>query len=141
IRYPWLNSMGEGHPLSHMDPADPDAHPQLVARAQWHSGLIARLYDKLAEITEGDGTAADNTLLVWCTEVSEGNVHSHTNMPFLLMGGGWQFQTGRYLDCAGSTGNPSHTDLLVTLQNAMGVDATTFGRAEYCDGPLKALAT
>ena len=25
-------------------------------------------------------------------------------------------------------------------QNAMGLEATTFGRREYCDGPLKALA-
>jgi hypothetical protein len=139
IRYPWLNSMGEGHPLSHMDPADPDAHPQLVARAQWHAGLIARLYDNLASVTEGDSTIADNTLLMWSTEVSEGNVHSHTNMPIVLMGGGWQFQTGRYIDCAESGTNPSHCDLLVTLLNAMGVETNTFGRPEYCTGPLKAL--
>jgi len=139
IRYPWLNSMGEGHPLSHMSPTDVDAHTQLVARAQWHSGLIARLYDNLATVTEGTETIADNTLLVWCSEVSEGNTHSHTNMPLLVMGGGWHFQTGRYLDCAGSTGNASHLDLLVTLQNAMGVEATTFGRPEYCDGPLSGL--
>jgi uncharacterized protein DUF1552 len=145
IRYPWLNSMGEGHPLSHMSQDDPDARPQLVARAQWHSGLIARLYDQLAQVTEGDSTIADNTLLVWGSEVSEGNVHSHTNLPFLLMGGGWHFQTGRYLDAAGSTGNASHVDLLVTLQNAMGLDVTTFGHKsdqgtyDYCSGPLKAL--
>ncbi len=136
IRYPWLDSLGEGHPLSHMPPEDPDAHAQLVARANWHSGLIARLYDRLATIPEGDGTAADNTLLVWCSEVSEGNVHSHTNMPFLLMGGGWHFETGRYLDAAGA----SHTDLLVTILNAMGVDTTTFGLPDYCTGPLSTLA-
>jgi hypothetical protein len=140
IRYPWLNSMGEGHPLSHMDPSDPDAHSELVARAQWHAGLIARLYDNLASVTEGDGTIADNTLLMWSTEVSEGNVHTHTNMPIVLMGGGWQFQTGRYIDCVDSSGtNPSHCDLLVTLLNAMGVEQSTFGRPEYCTGPLKAL--
>jgi hypothetical protein len=116
-----------------------DARTQLVARANWHSSLIARLYDNLATVNEGDGTIADSTLLVWCSEVSEGNVHSHTNMPFLVMGGGWHFETGRYVDCAGSTGNASHLDLLVTLQNAMGLEASTFGRPEYCDGPLKAL--
>jgi len=135
IRYPWLNSLGEGHPLSHMQPDDPDAHAQLVARAAWHTSLIARLYDRLATISEGDGTAADNTLLVWCSEVSEGNVHSHTNMPFLLMGGSWHFETGRYLDA----GSASHTDLLVTILNAMGVETTTFGLPEYCTGPLSVL--
>ncbi|HTQ04480.1 MAG TPA: DUF1552 domain-containing protein [Polyangiaceae bacterium] len=140
IQYPWLNSMGEGHPLSHEDPSDPDAHSQLVARAQWHAGLIARLYDNLASVNEGDSTVADNTLLMWSTEVSEGNVHSHTNMPIVLMGGGWYFQTGRYIDCVENGTNPSHSNLLVTLMNAMGVEQTTFGRPEFCTGPLKALA-
>jgi len=135
IRYPWLSSMGEGHPLSHMSPTDTDARTQLVARAQWHSGLIARLYDRLSGIPEGEGTAADNTLLVWCSEVSEGNVHSHTNMPFLVMGGGWHFETGRYLDAAGA----SHVDLLVTILNAMGVETDTFGLPEFCTGPLAVL--
>ena len=147
IRYPWLNSMGEGHPLSHMSPDDADAGPQLIKRAQWHSSLIARLYDQLAQVTEGDATIADNTLLVWGTEVSEGNVHSHTNLPFLVVGGGWHFQTGRYIDCVSSTGaSASHVDLLITLQNAMGLDVTTFGHKgddgtyQYSTGPLAALA-
>lgn len=136
IRYPWLDSLGEGHPLSHMGPSDVSARTQLVARAQWHSGLIARLYDRLASIPEEDGTAADNTLLVWCSEVSEGNTHSHGNMPFLLVGGGWHFETGRYLDAAGA----SHTDLLVTILNAMGVEVTTFGLPDKSTGPLAVLA-
>jgi hypothetical protein len=61
-------------------------------------------------------------------------------MPIVLMGGGWHFQTGRYIDCVDASGtNPSHSDLLVTLMNAMGVQATTFGRPEFCTGPLAAL--
>jgi hypothetical protein len=136
IRYPWLNSLGEGHPLSHMGPSDVDARAQLVARARWHAGLVARLYDRLAQVPEEDGTAADNTLLVWCSEVSEGNTHSHVNMPFIVVGGGWHFQTGRYLDAAGG----SHTVLLVSLLNAMGFGVTTFGLPEHCKGPLAVLA-
>lgn len=136
IRYPWLDSLGEGHPLSHMGPSDTNARTQLVARAKWHAGLVARLFDNLALIPEEEGTAADNTLLVWCSEVSEGNTHSHVNMPFLLVGGGWHFETGRFLDAAGA----SHTDLLVTILNAMGVPVTTFGLPDKCTGPLAVLA-
>jgi hypothetical protein len=135
IRYPWLNSMGEGHPLSHEGSSSEKALTELTARAAWHSGLVARLFDNLAATTEADGTAADNTLLVWCSEVSEGNVHSHTNMPFLLMGGGWHFQTGRYVTAA----KESHINLLVTILNAMGVPATTFGLPQFCTGPLSVL--
>jgi hypothetical protein len=146
IRYPWIQymdaqgamqqSLGEGHPLSHMPQDEPDARGQLVARARWHSGLIARLFEKLSAIKEGDGTAADNTLLVWCSEVSEGSSHSHVNMPFLVVGGGWHFQTGRYITCPTGT---SHGRLLVSLLNAMGVETETFGLPEFSDGPLAEL--
>ena len=146
VRYPWISyrnpagemapSLGEGHPLSHMFQDDPDARGQLVARAQWHAGLIARLFDRLSQIPEGDGTAADNTLLVWCSEVSEGNTHSHVNMPFLVVGGGWHFPTGRYVECPAGT---SHGNLLVSILNAMGADVTTFGVPEFATGPLSEL--
>ena len=129
-------SLGEGHPLSHMQQDDPDARGQLVARHRWHAGLIARLFDRLSQIPEGDGTAADNTLLVWCSEVSEGNTHSHVNMPFLVVGGGWHFPTGRYVQCPAGT---SHGNLLVSILNAMGVEATTFGVPQFATGPLAQL--
>jgi len=148
VRYPWINytnasgataqSLGEGHPLSHMPQDDPDSRGQLVARARWHSGLIARLFDRLEQIPEGDGTAADNTLLVWCSEVSQGNTHSHVNMPFLVMGGGWHFATGRFIDCGTGV---SHSNLLVSILNAMGVETNTFGIPDpkFVTGPLAQL--
>jgi hypothetical protein len=146
IRYPWLNytnasgesavSDREGHPLSHNPQTDPNARAEFTVRARWHAGLVARLFDKLSQIPEGEGTAADNTLLVWCSEVSQGDTHSHVNMPFLVMGGGWHFATGRYIDCGASV---SHGHLLVSLQNAMGLPANTFGLPEFSNGPLPQL--
>ena len=75
-------------------------------------------------------------LLVWCSEVSEGNTHSHVNMPFLVVGGGWHFPTGRYVQCPAGT---SHGNLLVSILNAMGVEATTFGVPQFATGPLAQL--
>jgi hypothetical protein len=135
IRYPWVNSMGEGHALSHSFGSDADAAAQLVERGKWHCGLIARLCDRLSTIAEGDGSALDNTLLVYCSEISLGNSHSHTDMPFLLVGGGWHFRTGRYLELGGV----SHSNLLVSLMNAMGLPAQTFGLPEHCTGPMVGL--
>ena len=135
IRYPWVESLGEGHALSHSGSSDMVAKEQLILRQTWHSSLIARLFDRLATVPEGDGTALDNTLLFWGNEVSMGTTHTHDNMPFLLAGGTWAFRTGRYL---AYTGN-SHADLLVSLLNAMGVEQSTFGDANYCTGPLAGL--
>lgn len=135
IRYPWLESMGEGHALSHTGFSDTNARDQLIARQTWHASLIARLFDRLATVPEGDGTALDNTLLFWGNEVSMGTTHTHDNMPFLLAGGGWAFRTGRFL----TYDKNSHADLLVSIVNAMGVDESTFGDPNYCTGPLSGL--
>jgi hypothetical protein len=56
-------------------------------------------------------------------------------MPFLLVGGGWHFRTGRSITYAGA----SHGDLLVSILNAMGVPATTFGHPDFSTGPLSGL--
>jgi hypothetical protein len=135
IRYPWLESPGEGHALSHSPVTDTGAMTELVARGTWHASLIARLCDRLSAIPEGDGTVLHNTVLVWCSEVSLGNAHSLTDMPFLVLGGGWHFRTGRYIQLQ----NEPHGNLLVSLLNAMGLPATSFGVPELCTGPISAL--
>lgn len=136
IRYPWLGSGGEGHSLSHAGPSDTDAHAQLIARQTWHSGRLAYLLSRLAGIQEADGSSVlDNTLVLWGNEVALGYTHSHENMPFLMAGGGWHFRTGRYVTYS----NASHNDLLVSVLNAMGVPATTFGKRDVCTGPLSGL--
>ena len=135
IRYPWLQSMGEGHALSHTGTSDLDAKTQLIKRQAWHASLIARLFDRLALVSEGELSVLDSTMLFWGNEVSMGTTHSHDNMPFLIAGGGWTFRTGRYLQYSGN----SHGDLLVSLLNAMGVPDTTFGNAEFCTGALSGL--
>jgi hypothetical protein len=135
IRYPWINSLGEGHTLSHSGSSDADAKAQLLARQAWHSGLIAHLFDRLSIIAEGDGSVLDNTLLFWGNEVSMGTTHSHDNMPFVVAGGKWAFRTGRYVQYTGN----SHGDLLVSLLNAMGVPDTSFGNSAFCTGALPGL--
>lgn len=136
IRYPWLESTGEGHSLSHTGPSDVASRDQLVRRQTWHAGRLAYLMKRLSEIEEADGsTVLDNTLIVWGNEVALGYTHSHTNMPFLVAGGGWHFRTGRALTYASA----SHANLLVSVLNAMGVPATTFGHPDFCTGPLSGL--
>lgn len=137
IAYPWLNnSTMEGHTLSHAGPSDVEAHDELVSRQTWHAARLAHLLARLAEIPEADGTSVlDNTLILWGNEVSQGNTHSHANMPFLLAGGSWYFRTGRYVQYQGAP----HNNLLVSVLNAMGVPATSFGDPEFCSGALSGL--
>jgi hypothetical protein len=137
IPFPWLGSSAEGHNLSHRGPSDTAAHDQLVARATWYAEKVAYLVRQLAVISEGDRSLLDNTVLVWGNELSVGSTHSHKDVPFLTIGSaGGYFKTGRYLEFGGVPNNR----LLISLLNAMGVEAGTFGHPDFGKaGPLPGL--
>jgi hypothetical protein len=88
---------------------------------------------KLATMPEGDGTVLDNTLILWCSDISAGQSHERKDMPYVLAGGaGGALKMGRYLKYAGDP----HNNLLVSICNAMDVPVTTFGNPDFCTGPL-----
>jgi hypothetical protein len=136
IRFPWLDSLGDGHQLSHAGPSNDAAHEEWVQRDQWFASQFAYLLTKLDSIQEGDGTMLDNTVVLWINELSQGNTHSHINMPFVMAGSaGGYFDTGRYIQYD----NASHSDLLVSIQNAFGIEDETFGDERFVNGPLSGL--
>jgi hypothetical protein len=122
------------HPLSHRPLTDTDAQDRLAEIDHFFNEQLAYLIDSLKAVPEGDGTLFDNTVILVCSEVSHGRIHSKQNMPFLLAGSaGGHFRTGRYL---ANLGGVPHNDLLVSLMNAMGVSGETFGDPDFCNGPL-----
>jgi hypothetical protein len=128
IGFPWLNSTAEGHNLSHRGPSDTAAKEQLIQRSRWYAEQVAYFVQRLAEVTEGDRTLLDNTVLVWGNEVSLGSSHSHEDIPFVLLGSaGGHFRTGRFLELGGQPNNR----LLVSLLQALQVEATTFGHPDF----------
>jgi len=137
IRYPWIDSMGDGHALSHAGPSNTSAHREWVKRDTWHAEQFAYLLRELDSVPEGDGTMLDNTLLLWVQEVSRGNTHSHNDMPFVLAGNvGEQFDTGKYVEFDSSK---YHNDLLATIGKAFGLEDDTFGDSRFTNGPLNTL--
>ncbi len=130
----WLPGVKEGHhALSHYPIDDAYARDQLVTINTWYAGQLAYLIDQMKQVQEGTGTLLDNTVILWCNELSIGTSHSHDDMRFLLAGsGGGAFKTGRYLNY---NGDP-HNNLLLSLCHAMGVDLPTFGNPAYCTGTL-----
>jgi len=136
IRYPWVESLEEGHSLSHSGDSDTAAWSRLAARQAWHASELAYLMQKLDSIPEGDGTVLDNTLIVWGNEVSKGNSHSLQNIPYLLAGSaGGALHTGQFLDLEGV----SNTRLLLTILRAYGYTAPTFGHVDYAGDVIPGL--
>lgn len=134
--FTWLGQSDTHHALSHSNVSDPDKQQQLIDIGRWQAEQLAYLLGKLDAVQEGTGTLLDNTLVLWCTDISQGQSHARRDMPYVLAGGaGGALRTGRYLRYDGDP----HNNLLVTLCNAMGVDVSTFGNPAYCTGPLPGL--
>lgn len=136
LRYPWVNSMTEGHSLSHAPSSDQVAHEEWIRRDTWHAEQLAYLLTRMESIREGGGTLLDNSLILWVTDVAVGNTHSHASMPFLLAGGaGGAVRTGRYVQL----GSVPHNRLLTTMLHAMDVPDPSFGRPDMDSSPLTTL--
>jgi hypothetical protein len=137
-RMTWLGISEAHHDLSHLSLDDADVRQKLVAINRWYSNQFAYLLDALDAVPEGDGTLLDHTLVLWCNELSVGQVHSRRSLPYVLAGrAGGALKTGRFLQYAAPA--PPHNDLLVSLCRAMEVDVSTFGNPAYCNGPLPGL--
>ena len=138
-RFTWLTpAIPEvHHDLSHRPDNDTAAVDKLTRINQWYATQLATLMSKLKAIPEGDGTLLDHTLILWCNELAIGNVHSRTDAPYVLGGrAGGRLSTGRFLSYAGDV---PHNNLLVSILNAMGIADQTFGKPDWCTGPLPGL--
>jgi hypothetical protein len=138
IRFTWVDpTIDRGHhDMSHDDDSNADTVEKLTKINIWYATQLNYLIESLKAVPENGGTMLDNTLILWCNELARGNQHSHSPMPFVLAGGaGGALQTGRLLKFSGT----SHSNMLVSILNMMGVAATTFGNPQYCTGALSGL--
>jgi hypothetical protein len=105
-----------------------------VSQRTWFVEQFAYLLDQLKQRPDGAGTMLDTSIVLLCTEVCDGNTHSHDNMPFILAGGGGgKLRTGRLLD----NGYRRHADLYIAIAQAMGDGLMSFG--DTSSGPLPGL--
>jgi hypothetical protein len=136
--FPWLGIHEGHHELAHRGDSDAHAKEALTKIYTWYAEQLEYLIAKMKTVKEGNGTLLDNTLILWATEHSKGNVHDRHGMPFVLAGrAGGAVRPGRLLKFSGDV---PHNNLLVSCLNAMGVPATTFGNPAYCTGPLPGLS-
>jgi hypothetical protein len=119
---------------------------QLVTVQQWFGNQIVYLMDRLASITEGTGTALDNTMILWGNELGNPAEHASHGVPTVICGGTQgKFRMGRYLQLRPGK-NPlqgwsgfgqkapnavAHNKLLVSIAHAFGVEGETFGHPDY----------
>jgi hypothetical protein len=137
-RMRWLGINDPHHALSHEGNEKLPAQEKLTRINKWFCEQVAYMAKRLAETPEpgGSGSLLDNTLIVWTNELGEGNSHSLDNIPFVLLGGGLDLETGQHL----KYNRVPHNRLLLSLAHGFGHQIKTFGNPNFCaDGPLPEL--
>jgi hypothetical protein len=138
LRMPWLGFTEAMHAISHHG-GNPTALEKYKKMSTWIAGQVAYLMQKLAAIPDSatGKTLLDSTVIYWFNRHGDGNAHSNTNLPNVLLGGtGGYFKMGRYLQLPST----SPTKVLISIANSMGVDVPTFGKDAWLDtAPLAGL--
>jgi hypothetical protein len=134
-RMKWLGIDEGHHSLSHEPDSNEEAVDKLTRINKWYCEQLAYLVKRLDATPEpgGEGSLLDNTLIVWTNELGKGNSHTLNDIPFVLVGGGLDFQMGRSLKYR----KVPHNRLLLSLAHGFGHEIERFGNPDYCgDGPL-----
>ncbi len=114
---------------------DPELEAMYLRTNQFHTAQFAYLLERMKSIQEGEGTLLDHSLLLFCSNLFDGDKHQADEMPMLLAGGGSNLKTGRILDFSNEPKEERRAcNLYLSLMSKMGHPLSQFGDA---DRPLK----
>ncbi len=112
------------HPLTHHRNI-PDLIEKVAKINEYHMKQFAGWVEKLKSIKEGDATLLDNCMIVYGAGMSDGNRHSHEDLPTIMVGkGGNYIKTGRRMVTRKET---PMCNLFLTMMDRMGVPTEHFG--------------
>lgn len=122
--YPEIGIPDPHHPLTHHR-NNPEWIEKVARINCLHAELFAYFLNKLKSTPDGDGTLLDHSMIVYGSGMSDGNRHSHEDLPILLAGrGDGSLKPGRHI--VYKPGTPI-TNLYMSLLDRMGVHPETLG--------------
>jgi hypothetical protein len=115
---------GNHHSISHhMD--KPDTLEEYIRITAWHLEQYAYFLNKLESIKEGDKTLLDNSMVMFTSDLRDGNRHSPRNLPIIVGGnGGGKLKTGQNIIFEKET---PLANLYTTMLEAMNIEVEGFG--------------
>jgi hypothetical protein len=122
--YPEIGVPDPHHPLTHH--RNNEEWMERVSQInRFHTELFAYFLGRLQDTPDGDGTLLDHAMVVYGSGLSDGNRHTHEDLPVVLFGrGGGAFRTGRHIVYPKDT---PMTNLYLTLLDRMGVRPESIG--------------
>jgi len=149
LAIPEISISQDRHSLSHHN-GNPKRLADLTASDTFNVEQFAYLLDRLSEVEDANGPLIDSTMALYGSGMAYGHSHGNANLPLVLAGGsGLGIKHGRHVDFNHAAGLESYTldnprehyricfqpvnekawmsNLLLTMAQAMGVEAKSFG--------------
>ncbi len=112
------------HPLTHHQ-GDKEKIDKVARINTHHVEMFAYLLNKLRATPDGDGSLLDHSMVLYGSSISDGNMHTHVDLPLVLAGGGGgKVKGGRALRYSKET---PMTNLLLTMLDKAGVKTEKLG--------------
>ncbi len=112
------------HSLSHHQ-NDPEKTTVLQRIDEFHIRQFARFLERLKSIEEGQETLLDHCMVLYGSELGDGNAHAHHDLPILLAGrGNGTISSGRHIRCEPET---PLNNLFLSMLDRMGTPVDELG--------------
>jgi len=118
-----------GVPEGHHNLTHHRNNPEMIEKVAqincYHMRTFAGWIEKVKAQKEGEGSLLDNCMILYGSGISDGNKHTHEDLPTLVLGkGGGFLKTGRRISYRRET---PICNLYLTMMEGMGVHRETFG--------------
>lgn len=118
-----INISDGHHNLTHHQ-NDADKIAKVTKINEVHVKMFAYLVDRLKATPEGNGNLLDNSLILYGSSISDGNLHTHHDLPIVLAGGGGGVKGNRHIVYPKDT---PLNNLLISMLETAGVPVEKFG--------------
>jgi len=139
LSYPQIGIADGHHPISHNN-YDIKQMEKKAKVDTYNVSLFANFLQRLKDTPDGDSNLLENSLFVYGSGMSDGNVHNHLNLPVLVAGNaGGQLKGGRHIQVgqlAAQRTIPAIpkfdkmmpiANLMVSVQQLFGIETESYG--------------
>jgi len=117
--YPESGSDRPFHPASHHGGRESSVL-EFNKINSYHVSMLPYFLEKLDEISEGDETLLDKTMLIYGSPMGDSNLHNHKRCPLIVLGGAnGRLDTGRHVRF--EDGTPM-ANVMLSLMHTLGMD-------------------
>ena len=117
--------ISDGHHSVTHHQNDPEKIAKTMKIDQLHVEMLAYLLDRLKNTPDGDGSLLDHSMILFGSSISDGNAHTHHDLPLVLAGGGsGKVKGGRHIRYAPET---PMNNLLLSMLDKAGVPTESLG--------------